>query len=63
MSFRKNTVAIKVRGDILKVLPKGEITIAVMADYLNAFTKLDYEILISKLYRLIFWKKALTVEV
>ena len=55
MSFRKNTVAIKVRGDILKVLPKGEITIAVMADYLNAFNKVDYDILISKQYRLIFW--------
>lgn len=40
--------------EILKAMVKGEITFAVMVEYSKVFDVVDYEILITKLYRLNF---------
>lgn len=40
--------------EILKAMVKGEITFAVMVEYSKVFDAVDYEILITKLYRLNF---------
>ena len=48
------TVGIKLKDGILKAMNKDEITLAVMVDYSKAFDTVDYEILITKIHRLIF---------
>ena len=51
--FRKhhstNTILLKLRDDILNAMEKGELTLAVLADFSKAFDTVDYEVLIRKL--------------
>ena len=58
--FRKSrstvTCLLKLRDDILRAMDRGEVTIAVFADYSKAFDTIDYNILISKLAKLKFSK-------
>lgn len=60
--FRKGhctvTTCIKIRDDILKAMNRGEVTLAVMADYSKAFDTVDFETLIEKLHKIGFSKNA-----
>ena len=49
----------KLRDDILSAMKKGEVTLAVFADYSKEFDTLDYYILISKMHKLNFSKSFL----
>jgi retron-type reverse transcriptase len=61
--FRKGhstaTTLLKFKDDITKAMKKGEITLAIFADYSKAFDTVDFEILISKLYKLNYSKSFL----
>ncbi|CAB4045526.1 Hypothetical predicted protein, partial [Paramuricea clavata] len=61
--FRKGhstaTTLLKFKDDITKAMKKGEITLAIFADFSKAFDTVDFEILISKLYKLNFSKSFL----
>ena len=61
--FRKGhstaTTLLKFKDDITKAMKKGEITLAIFADYSKAFDTVDFEILINKLYKLNFFKSFL----
>ena len=61
--FRKGhstaTTLLKFKDDITKAMKKGEITLAIFADYSKAFDTVDFEILINKLYKLNFSKSFL----
>ena len=63
--FRKGhctvTTCIKIKNDILKAMHRGEITLAVLADFSKAFDTVDFETLIKKLHSLRFSKKSLLV--
>jgi len=62
--FRKNhsttTLLMKMRDDILKAMNRGEVTLAVFLDYSKAFDTVDYKVLLSKLRKLGFSRKATT---
>ena len=61
--FRKSrstlTCLLKLKDDILKAMEKGEVTVAVFADYSKAFDTIDYSILIRKMRQLNFSKSFL----
>ena len=61
--FRKGhctiTTCIKIKNDILKAMNRGEITLAVLADFSKAIDTVDFETLIRKLHSLRFSKTAL----
>ena len=61
--FRKGyctvTTCIKFKNDILKAMDRGEITLALLADFSKAFDTVDFEILIKKLHALRFSKSTL----
>jgi len=48
------------RDDILKAMNRGEVTLAVFLDYSKAFDTVDYKVLLSKLRKLGFSRKATT---
>ena len=54
--FRKGhctiSTCIKIKDDIIKAMDRGEVTLAVMADFSKAFDTVDFEILIRKLQKL-----------
>ena len=50
------TTLLKVKDDIAKAMKRGEITLAIFADYSKAFDTVDFEILINKLHKLNFSK-------
>ena len=56
--FRKGhsttTTMLKLKDDIVKAMKRGEITLAIFADYSKAFDTVNFEILINKLYKLNF---------
>lgn len=58
--FRKSrstvTCLLKLRDDILKAMSRGEVTVAVFADYSKAFDTIDYATLLRKLEKLNFSK-------
>ena len=61
--FRKGhdtvTTCIKIKNDILKAMNRGEVTLAVLADFSKAFDTVDYEILVKKLHSLRFSRLSL----
>ena len=63
--FRKGhctvTTCMKIKNDILKAMNRGEVTLAVFADFSKAFDTVDFEILIKKLHALRFSKSALFI--
>ena len=63
--FRKGhctvTTCIKIKNDTLKAMNRGEITLAVLADFSKAFDTVDFETLIKKLHSLRFSKNSLFV--
>ena len=63
--FRKGycttTTCIKIKNDILKAMNRGEVTLAVLADFSKAFDTVDFETLVKKLHMLRFSKKSLLI--
>lgn len=61
--FRKGhctiTSCTKLKNDIVTAMHRGEITLAVMADFSKAFDTVDYESLITKLHQLKFSKASM----
>jgi len=61
--FRKGhsttTILLRLKDDILQAMKKGEITLAILADFSKAFDTVDYKILLEELHRLGFSKKLL----
>ena len=61
--FRRNhsttTALIKIRDDIIKSMQKGEITLAVFADFSKAFDTVDFSTILMKLNKLGFSKSTL----
>ena len=53
------TAMLALRDDILTAMKKGEVTIAVMADFSKAFDTVAYQTVLSKLHRLRFSKASL----
>ena len=49
------------KNDILKAMNRGEVTLAVLADFSKAFDTVDFETLIRKLHSLRFSKKSLLI--
>ena len=58
-SFNKHSCT---QIDILRAINKGDSTLAGLADYSKAFDIEDYYILITKLHRLNFSKKSITLD-
>ncbi|CAB4011037.1 Hypothetical predicted protein [Paramuricea clavata] len=48
------TTMLAIRDDILRAMKRGEVTIAVLADFSKAFDTVAYQIVLSKLHRLGF---------
>ena len=65
--FRKGhctiTTCIKIKNDIIKAMDRGEVTLAVMADFSKAFDTVDFEILLKKLHDLNLSKSSLKILV
>ena len=63
--FRKGhctiSTCIKIKNDILKAMKRGEVTLAVLADFSKAFDTVDFEILMKKLHSLRFSKGTLSI--
>lgn len=63
--FRKGhctvTTCIKIKNDILKAMNRGEVTLAVLADFSKAFDTVDFEILLKKLHSLGFSRKSMFI--
>ena len=61
--FRKGhctvTTCLKIKNDIIKAMDRGEVTLAVLADFSKAFDTVDFETLIRKLHSLRFSKSSL----
>ena len=61
--FRKShsttTLLLKIRDDILKAMSRGEVTLAVFADYSKSFDTVEYKTIITKLHLLGFSKASL----
>ena len=55
------TLLLELRDDIQKAMNRGEITVAVLADYSKAFDTVDYRILLSKLHNLNFSESVLCI--
>ena len=53
------TTLLGIRDDLLKAMKRGEVTIAVMADYSKAFYTVAYETVLIKLHQLGFFKSFL----
>ena len=51
----------KIKEDIVKVMNRGEITLAVMADFSKVFDTVDFETLIQKLHQLNLSKSSLKI--
>ena len=51
----------KIKNDILKAMKRGEVTLAVLADFSKAFDTVDFEILMKKLHSLRFSKRTLMI--
>lgn len=49
-----------IRGDILRAMKKGEVTIMIIADFSKAFDTLDFKTILRKLHALNFLKDYLT---
>ena len=63
--FRKGhctiSTCMKIKDDIVKAMNRGEITLAVMADFSKAFDTVDFETLIRKLHKLNLSKSSLKI--
>ena len=63
--FRKGhctiSTCLKIKDDITKAMDRGEVTLAVMADFSKAFDTVDFRTLIEKLHKLNFSKKSLRI--
>ena len=63
--FRKGhctiSTCIKIKNDILKAMNRGEVTLAVLADFSKAFDTVDFETLMKKLHSLRFSKSTLLI--
>ena len=61
--FRANhstdTLLLKIRDDIIKSMNRGEVTLAVLADYSKAFDTMNFSILIPKLSKIGFSKDSI----
>ena len=53
------TTMLAIRDDILRAMKRGEVTVAVLADFLKAFDTVVYQTVLSKLHRLGFSKTSL----
>ena len=61
-AYRKGhstTTTLAIRDDILKAMKRGEVTLAVMADFSKAFDTVAYETILSKLHQVGFSKSSL----
>ena len=61
--FRKGhsttTILLKLKVDIVSAMKKGEVTLAILADFSKAFDTVDYRTLLAELHAIGFSKKLL----